>query len=137
MATFNELLQDYVNMDYQQLLAIAQKSLVNVMPVCQAVDPDNKGVLAATAIILSAIGADGVLTGLEKKFLADAIGLDDASIQKFIGMYDSRMVELADKLADASNAEVKANILALVICVAAVDEKISREETALIKRILA
>jgi len=61
MATLNEILQQYVNADYETLVAVAQKALVNLMPVCKQIDPDNEGVLMASSIILAAIGADGVL----------------------------------------------------------------------------
>ena len=74
MATFNELMQKMVNSDYSVLVSFAQEALVNLLPACKKVDPENDGLFMATSIILSAIGADGVLTGLEKKMLADALG---------------------------------------------------------------
>lgn len=136
MATFNELMQKYVNSDYETLVKLAQQALINVLPACKAVDPDNDGLFMATSIILAAIGADGVLTGLEKKMLSDALGQDDETIQKFIKLYDSRMADLVDKFADALKDDLKADVCMLVTAVAAVDEKISREETALIRKIL-
>lgn len=136
MATFNEIMQKYVNSDYDTLVELAQKALVNLLPACKAVDEDNDGLFMATSIILAAIGADGVLTGLEKKMLADALGQDEATIQKFIGLYDSRMADLVNHFADNTNDNIKADVMMLVTAVAAVDEKISREETSLIKKIL-
>ena len=120
MATLNEVLQKYVNLEYEELVSTAQQALVNVLPVCKKVDPQNNGIAVATAIILSALAADGVLTGLEKRFLGDALGMNNETVQKMIGLYTSSMVELVDKLADAAGADVKADILTLVICVAAV-----------------
>ena len=137
MATFSELMQKYVNSDYETLVLLAQKALVNLLPACKAVDKENDGLFMATSIILAAIGADGVLTGLEKKLLADALGQDDATVQKFIGLYDSRMADLVDHFADNTNDDIKADVLMLVTAVAAVDEKISHQETALIKKIMA
>ncbi len=136
MATFNETLQAYVNLEYEELLVIAQKALINVLPACKVVDEKNDGLLMATSIILSAIAADGVLTSKEKQFLADALGLSDEAIAGMISMFDSSMIELVDKFADNLPANVKADTLTLVIAVAACDEKISREETALIRKIL-
>ena len=135
MATFNELLQNAVNSDYSTLVKNAQTALVALMPLFKKLDEEHEGVFLSTSVILSAIAADGVLTGLEKKFLGDVLGLSDDTISKFISMYDSRMVELTDKLAD-SNDTVKAAILALIVPFCAVDEKISREETAFIRKIL-
>lgn len=137
MATFNDLMQKYVNSDYETLVKLAQAALVDVLPACKAVDKENDGLFMATSIILAAIGADGVLTGLEKKLLQDALGQDDATVHKFITLYDSRMADLVDHFADSSNDDVKAATLMLVTAVAAVDEKISHQETALIKKIMA
>lgn len=137
MATFNEMMQKLVNSDYETLVSIAQEALVGVLPACKEVDPDNDGITMATSIILSAIAADGVLSGLEQKFLADALGLSQPAIKQLIGLYDSRMAELVDVFADHSSPRVKAEILALVSAVAAVDEKISHQETAFIKKLMA
>ena len=137
MATFNELMQKMVNTDYEDLVSLAQEAANRLMPHCKAVDIEYDGFFMLTALILSAIGADGVLSGLEKKMLKDALGVDDDNIQKLIGMYDSRMVELADHFVDNMGDDVKADALMLVTAFAAVDEKISREETGLIKKLMA
>lgn len=137
MATFNELMQKMVNEDYDTLVKFAQASLVRVMPQCKAVDKEHDGMFMAVSLILTAIAADGVLTGLEKRFLADALGMDKDTVQKFIALYDSRMDELVDKFADSLSTEGKADVMMLVTCVAAVDEKISKDETAFIKKLMA
>lgn len=136
MATFDELMQKYVNSDYDTLVLLAQKALVDLLPACKVVDKENDGLFMATSIILAAIGADGVLTGLEKKMLKDALGLNDETIQKFIIMYDKKMVELVDAFADNTNDDIKSAVLMLITAVAAVDETISRQETALIRKIM-
>lgn len=137
MATFNELMQKCVNEDYETLLMMAKNALGKLLPICKLVDKDNEGVFMATSLVLSAIAADGYLTALEKKLLKDALGMDDATIQKFIGLYDSRMVELVDTFADNINDDVKVDVLMLVTAVAAVDEKISKEETAFIRKLMS
>lgn len=136
MATFEELLQHYVNLDYEDLLATARKAIVELLPVCKEVDKDNDGFMMLTSIMLTAIGADGVLTNLERTFLKDALNVDDDTVSKFIKLYDSRMVELVDQFADKISQEVKVNVLTLVLCIASVDEKISREETAILRKLL-
>ena len=136
MATFEELLQHYVNLDYEDLLATAKKAIVELIPVCKEVDKDNDGFMMLTSIMLTAIGADGVLTNLERTFLKDALGVDDDTVSKFIKLYDRRMVELVDQFADKISHEVKVNVLTLVLCIASVDEKISREETAILRKLL-
>lgn len=131
-----DTLQNLVNKDYDELLGFAKIALGKLLPACQAVDKENNGVLMATSIILSAIGADGKLSAIEKKFLHDLLDLTDDQIDTYIGMYDSRMAELTDQFADALTPELKANVIMLVASVAACDETISADETAFIKKLL-
>ena len=60
MATFNELMQKMVNTDYEDLVSLAQEAANRLMPHCKAVDIEYDGFFMLTALILSAIGADGV-----------------------------------------------------------------------------
>lgn len=137
MATFNELMQKYVNEDYSTLVLMAQKAMSNLIPVCKEVDPDNDGFMMISSLVLSAIGADGTLTVLERKFLRDVMGLSDENISKYIKMYSSKMADLADHFADNMTTDIKADVAMLIICICACDEKISREETAFIRKLLA
>lgn len=137
MATFEELMQKFVNSDYDVLLGLGKEAVSRVLPKCKAVDADNNGFYMLSSIVLSAIAADGYLTALEKKLLNEVLGLDEETTQKFIQMYDSRMVELTDTFCDNLDTDTKADVIMLVTIVASVDEKISREETAFIKKLFA
>ncbi len=137
MATFNELMQKYVNEDYDTLVKFAQHAMGNLLPACKKVDADNDGFMMVSSLILSAVGADGVLTSLERKFLRDVTGLDDDMISKYIKMYNSKMADLVDTFADNMGTDLKADTAMLIISICACDEKISREETAFIKKLLA
>ena len=137
MASLNEMLQEMVNKDYDELVAFAQRAMVEVMPSCKAVDPDNNGILMLTSLILTAVAADGVLTGLERKMLGEVTGLSNDAIDKMISMYDSRMVDLADRFVDNMGEDVKGHALMLILAFVAVDEKISKEEVRLVQKLLA
>ena len=137
MSSFNELMQKYVNTDYEVLVDLAKEAVRRLMPYCQKVDPDHNGNYMLASLILSAIGADGVLTALESKMLSDVMGLNAEEIKKLIAMFDNRMADLADHFADNMNADTKADTLMLITVLAAVDEKISKEETAFIKKLMA
>ena len=137
MASFNEILQDLVNKDYDTLVKFAQQATVDVLPACKAVDKDHDGFLMISSIILSAIGADGTLTATEKRFLGDVTGLDEDTVTKYIGMYSKDMEDLVDHFADNLGDKVKAATIMLVASVCACDEKISREETAYLRKLLA
>lgn len=134
---YNTLMQEFVNKDYSELLSLAKEAMVRVMPVCKAVDEEHNGMAALTAILLSAVAADGKLSGLEAKFLSELTGLDADGIDKLTDLYTGKMDELTDVLADNCPNEMKANILILITCLAACDETINRDENAFIRKILA
>lgn len=135
MSSFNELMQKYVNTDYEVLVDLAKEAVLRLMPHCKAVDPQHNGNYMLLSLLLTAIGADGKLTPLESKMLGDVMGLERDAIQKMIGMYDSKMPELADYFADNMGTDTKADAIMLITVFAAVDEKICKEETALIRKL--
>ena len=51
MATFNELMQKYVNEDYSTLVVMAQKAMSNLIPVCRKVDADNDGFMMISSLV--------------------------------------------------------------------------------------
>ena len=136
MSTFNELMQKYVNTDYPVLLELAREAIRRLMPVCKKVDADNDDLAMLSSIILSAIATDGVLTGLEKKLLMDATGLTEEAVDKFISLYDPQMPGLVDHFCDNMGDDLKADTIMLVSVFAAIDEKICKEETAFIRKLL-
>ena len=137
MATLEELLQNYVKADYETLIALGKDAFVKLWPACKAVDEEHNGFFMMTSILLSAVGADGVLTAKEKSFISEVMGLDDEQINTLIGMYNPAAADLVDSFADKMPTEIKTAVLQYVTAVAAIDEKISCEETAFIRKILA
>ena len=137
MATFNELMQKYVNTDYPVLLDLAKEAIRRLTPVCKQVDPQHNGYYMLSSIILSAIGRDGVLTALEKKLLMESTGISDADVGKLLAMYDPKMPELVNHFCDNMGDDIKADAIMLVTLFCAVDEKISKEETEFIKKLFA
>ena len=136
MATFNDFMQKFVNTDYSLLVGLAQEAARRLLPPCKAVDSAHNGHFMLTSIILSAIAADGVLTGLERKMLRDVLDLDDDYVDKLISMYDSKMPDLVDHFADNMPGDVKGDTVMLVAAIASVDEKINRDETAFIRKLM-
>ena len=134
--SFQDTLQNLVNKDYDELMGFAKIAIAELYPACKVVDEDNGGVFMMTSIILSAIAADGKLTGIENKFLMELLDLDEDKLNTLIGMHDARMADLTDNFADALPAEMKAHVVMLVATIAACDETISREETAFLAKIL-
>lgn len=136
MANLKDILQNYVNADYDVLVAMAQKALTALLPSCKKVDKENDGFLMVSGIILSAVGADGELSQLEKNFICDVLGIKSSTFENFVKLYNDDLALLVDKFADSLDDDVKANTLTLVAAIAACDEKISLEESAFIRKIL-
>ena len=136
MANYDETMQKMVNRSYDELVGMAKRAMAELTGPCREMDPKTDGSLMMISIILTAIGADGKLTALERRMLGDILDMTDEQISGFIKMYDSDMVELVDKFADVAGIDVKAAVMILVSAIAAVDETINHEENAFIRRIL-
>ncbi len=135
MSSFEELMQKYVNMDYDTLRDLAKAAVEHLMPVCRQVDPEHNGNYMLASIVLSAIATDRTVSALEQRMLKDVLGLDNAGIQALVKLYQSEMTDLTDRFCDKINNDIKADTIMLVTCFAAVDETIVKEETALIRKL--
>ncbi len=134
--TFNDFLQQFVNREYSELVSIAKTAIGKLHPACVAVDKDNDGFFMMTSIILTAIGADGTLTEKERALLRDVLEISDEAISKYIKLYDKKMVDLVDSFADNLSEDIKSHVMMLVLSIMCSDEKISKEETALIRKLM-
>lgn len=137
MADFNQMMQDMVNKDYDELVSFGKIALGKILPTLEAIDTEHKGMFALTSIVLASVGADGTLTALENKWLKDVMGLTDETIDNMIKMYSSKMEDLTDALFDNAPQEFKGDLMMFVLSILAVDEKISKEETAFVKKLFA
>lgn len=137
MKTFDELLQEIVNMDYPELLSLARTCLEQLMPTFKQLDEDNDGVFMVIAVVLAVVGADGKLTPLEKSFVCDLLKIEPDTVSNMIKMYDGREAELADKVCDSLNSDLKAAMISFVAAIAASDESIKVDEVKLLKKLLA
>lgn len=136
MASFNDMLQKYVDLEYNELVDRAKAVLPDVLTACKVIDTENDGLFLLTSVLLSAVGADKVLSATERQFLHDAIFLDDEGIDKLAAMYDRRMIELADDFVDAMPDGIMTKITVLMLCLLACDGTITVEENAFIRKII-
>ena len=134
--TFQELMQEFVNEDYDTLVEVASNAVSEILPTCKEVDQENDGFLMLTSIVITAIASDGNLTSTERRFLKDVFGFTDDHVDTLVEMYDKEMFNLVDSFADAFT-DIKATVLVLITAIAACDETISREETAFIRDVIA
>lgn len=136
MTTFDEMLQDLVNEDYQSLVNIASNAARELIPVLKQYDSENDGALLLSVITATALAADGQLTPLEKQLMADAFGLSSEAIGGITSFYTGDMDEITDNFIDSLNSDQKAKAVLLFAAICAVDETIKRDEVAFIARLL-
>ena len=67
--------------------------------------------------------------------LQDVLDITKEEVQKLIGMYNSKMPDLANYFADNMNEDTKADAIMLITTIASVDEKIAKEETDFIRKL--
>ena len=140
MATLNELLQDYVNLSYNQLLNIANRNFEKIAPFFSRLAPDGNCAKYLVPILGAALAVDGKLSQLEYRFMNDFLGgglsYDDV-LQLAQDNYNAAAMEYTDKVVDALSGDERTALLSLCLCIMAVDETISREEVAFIKKLIA
>ena len=142
MATFNELMQRFVNESYDSLLNIANQSLRDVSNALTDFFSDKPEYATQSTVMLFAccLGADGKLTELEARFLNDLLCANHSysTLCTMISTHANKdSLEIIDKLVDTLDQDSRAAMLTLATCFLAVDETITREEVALISLLMA
>ena len=140
MANFNELLQDYVNLDYEQLVAIGKGELSKMARSLRNYFDDTdyaaKALLMFTGVIL---GMDGKLSMLECRYLNELLDAEhsyDETCDMVSCFTTQEARDLVDNLIDEMDTDAKASALSVALCFCAVDETISREEVAYFKKLM-
>ena len=143
MSQFNEILRHYVNMSYDELLSTANESLAELCSALSEFFKDYSGEDPTADILMlllaNCLGADGQLTDLECRFVNDLLEANHSrdTILSLIHVHKNAEAEhLLDSLMGAMNPAASARMLAVCLCILAVDETITRDEVALVTRLL-
>ncbi len=140
MATnYDKLLQDFVNMDYNDLVNYASNL---VSPICQGLEKisgDEDAIDFFITVIFSTMAVDGNFTELEYRFISEVFNLNrsyDSLKEQVASYYDAEWLSIANQIVDVVDEKTKTKLIAFCLCVASVDERISREENAFISMLL-
>ena len=137
--SFNEILQEIVNQSYEQLLQNASDALGDLMPFFNEAADDGNGAKFIVPVICTVMAADGKFSQLEYKFIKELVN-SDMSYDQFKGVVQQYYTEswrnTVDQLIDACDTKTKASLLCLCTYFAAVDETISKEETAFLRKLM-
>ena len=132
---FRELLQKYVDTEYNVLIGLARQSLDTLEPFFQKRHGE-KATIVIIAILNAGIGADGQLTAKEKQFLEDAFGIKPETVELMIDAYNGKEEDLVNAIHDNVEDDIKYHLFNLVAILAACDNTISRDEIAFLKKVL-
>ena len=138
--SFEQLMQKYVNAPYSVLLSVARESVNTAMPVFAKVSKDGNGASILLPFLCVVVAVDGKFSELEYRFIKDVTGIDETyeGFKNFVQQfYSDEWVETIDKMVDACPDEIRTSLLSFAIALAAVDETISRVETAFIAKLIA
>ena len=142
MANFNELLQNYVDKSYDELVGLARASIAAFSDDLQSIFPDGTDSAQVIAIIISScIGVDGKFSTLEYKFMCDLLGCGDKFSYEDLkdivqSHYGAESIALTDSLADVLSDDKKAALISFCLCFLAVDETIERNEVAFVIKLM-
>lgn len=132
-----EVLQDYVNKDYAELLQLASSSFDALYPAFAEAFGEEKAVVVTASFLASSLAADGALSQIERQFICDLFNADASFAETlFQSAQGGQAAELADQIFDACPEQFKAHLLNLCLCFLACDESITRNEVAFIVRLL-
>lgn len=133
--TMDELLQDFVNKDYDEIKVIAQIAVSKVVPLLKNIYSEDNVYTALIILITSCVAADGNLSANEQRLMRDIMGVEPEEASNLVkNAYD---YDFSDKFFDSCSEEVRKHLTLLVLSFLAVDERISKNEIDLLKRLLS
>lgn len=142
--TVNELLQQWVNTDYETLLAAGAKALFKLKPhidiFADRNSSDAKEKFAferetVSYIIASAVFADREVTETERRFIADLFGFNEAALQEAIRLSFEDNRHIFNSFVDSLDRNSKGALLDLLTSIAACDCTIPSSEKGLLLEI--
>lgn len=143
MSKFETLLQNYVNMSYDDLVDMANENLHDLFPALEKFFEDFPGEDPTTQIVVmllaNCLGADNKLTALECKFVNEILQANHSydTLEGLIAMHcNNDAEEVLDNLVDSLDSSATSNLLSFCLCLLAVDETISRDEVAFFTRLM-
>lgn len=142
--TVNELLQEWVNTDYETLLAAGAAALFRLKPCIDIfADENSSGAKEKFAferetvsyIIASAVFADREITQTEQRFIHDLFGFDEAKLQEAVSLSADDSRRMFNLFVDSLDREGKGALLDLLTSIAACDCTIPSSEKGLLLEI--
>ena len=138
--TFADLLQDYVNKPYEELLEIANDALAVIVEALTQVAPEENTAEFILPFIATTLASDGRYSEMEHNFLNDVLQGDltyEEAKNCMQAHYNPEVFEFVDQLIDSCGQDLKSALILFCLCFAAVDETITRDESAYLVKLLS
>ncbi len=142
--TVNELLQEWVNTDYDTLLIAGANALLRLKPYIDIfADENSSGIKEKFAferttlsfIIAHAVFADREITETEQRFITDLFGFNDTTLQEAVRLSSDDNRRTFDMFVESLDREGKGALLDLITSIAACDCTIPSSEKGLLLEI--
>lgn len=133
-----KMLQEIVDLSDEEKLSLIADSYTNLFPVLTQIDKENHGLALLTAILASAVNADGKMNVSELAVVASVLStlnievpLED--IVKLMSIHrNSQNYDMIHALAKALPNELRSHLITLVMAISAIDDTIDKSEVAYI-----
>ena len=138
MASLRDTMQKMVNLSEDAKLDIILENCQELMPTLRKMDSKTHGLVFLAAIMSTAITADGKLHVKEAaifKALMKAVGVtmsDEEVVKMIVSMGKQGTYDAVKALANALDANKKANLVMMVAGICSLDDRVSPEELSYI-----
>lgn len=138
MSNLKEIFEEYTTLSRASLLAKASRNMTTALTHLRRVKEGNENELLS-AIIASAIGADGALSDEELGFVEElfSASLSRDKLSSLAARFeDEKMRSAIDHMVDSLDKEGKRAICTLCLCILASDKTLLPEENAFLIRLM-
>lgn len=138
MATLKETFEQYTELSRATLLSKAGRSMTTALDHLRRIKEGNENELLS-AIIASALGADGAISKEETDFLEELFltSLSEKKLSSLSARFESEKMRAAvDHMVDSLDKDGKRAICTLCLCILASDRKLLPEENAFLIRLM-
>ncbi|MBE6568540.1 MAG: hypothetical protein E7657_07785 [Ruminococcaceae bacterium] len=138
MSNLKEIFEEYTALSRASLLAKASRNMTTALTHLRRVKQGNENELLS-AIIASAIGADGALSDEELRFVEElfSASLSRDKLSSLAARFeDEKMRSAIDHMVDSLDKEGKRAICTLCLCILASDKTLLPEENAFLIRLM-
>ena len=124
--SLDELLQKFVNMDYDELLTAAKEGLMLSHNIFARYSDEEHATVGVVTFLAAAIAVDGTFSAIEKKLIRDLFG--EVDFMGILRTIDDEDYDSLDKIVDRLSDEEKNTLCLFAAYILAVDEHINADE---------